>query len=208
MMKTDRPSLAVPAGTRSFAVHGSSRIFTHWGIMKKRIAIIGLGVGLLLVAAAPASAAIRLYLELSGVTGPSIGRPGAIDISSFGQSVTSLLSGRLDAAACGKLTIQKQLDQTSPVLMEHAMIGTVFQQAVLSMAVPVGESSQDQFSISMNNAVVVSVTDNGATGSDPPSESIALQAPSYVVSFLPQNPDGTLGAPVTATVDCISRTVR
>jgi type VI protein secretion system component Hcp len=208
-MKTDRYLPAAPAGTRSFAVNGSSPIIKHRGIMKKLIAIIGLGVGLLLVGAAPASASIRLYLELSGVTGPSISRLGAIDITSFGQSVSSLLSGKLDAAACGKLTVQKQLDQTSPVLMEHAMIGTMFQQAVLAMAVSVGAAqSQDQFSITMNNAVVVSVTDDGASGSDLPSESIALQAPSYVVSFLPQNPDGTLGAPVTATVDCISHTVR
>jgi len=154
-------------------------------------AIATVGIGL---APSQASAAVNAYLIVSGVTGPSTSRPGAIDLLSFSFGVAS---GQKNF--CSGPSVLKVLDVTSPVLAA-SVGGPPFSEVRIEYDKPVGDHQEVYFVLTFKNAQITSVQDSGSN--ENPTESVSFAPTSVGISFKPEKDDGTLGPAVTTVVQC------
>jgi type VI protein secretion system component Hcp len=173
---------------------------------KRIIVLLVLASGLL--AARPAAAAGVLYLQIPGVTGPvtTTGVTGAIEVLSFSMGVqapgTAPKGKLLGGEICSDLTVQKLVDQTSPILFQHTVFGFFYKNVTLTFLMPTGGAlgGGKVYQLVLNNAAIQSVQESGA--SEIPSESVSFKASSWTVTYWPTLSTGQEGSPVTTTVTC------
>ncbi|MGE0357767.1 MAG: Hcp family type VI secretion system effector [Burkholderiales bacterium] len=156
----------------------------------------------LLLAAGSAQAAIDAFLKIDGIKGESTDarHKDEIDVLSWSWGVSPKEEGKTGKRGCVQdLAITKYVDRATPALFAAAAMGTQVASAVLTVR-KAGEGPQEFLTLTLNQVYVTSVQQSGAGGAGQLFEQATLRASTIVVSYRPQNPDGSLGAPVTTSV--------
>ncbi len=155
----------------------------------------------ILLAAGSAQAAIDAFLKIDGIKGESTDarHKDEIDVLSWSWGVSPKEEGKVGKRGCVQdLAITKYVDRATPALFAAAAMGTQVASAVLAMR-KAGEGQQEFLTYTLNQVYVTSVQQSGS-GGGALLEQVSLRASSIVVSYRPQNADGSLGAPVTTSV--------
>ena len=157
----------------------------------------------------PAAAASDYLLELDGIKGESSDKKhkDTIEIESFSWGVSrqgTLSSGGGGGAgkvSISEITVTKLVDKSSPLLFKRAATGQHIKKAVLFVRKAGGEQ-QDYMKITLEDLLVSSFkTAPSKSSNSVPLESVSLNFTKIEFSYAPQKPDGSLGAPLTATYD-------
>jgi type VI secretion system secreted protein Hcp len=149
--------------------------------------------------------AVEIYLTIDGITGEST-KAGAetwIEIFSFSNGASNPSSvafgtgsgaGKVDISS---INLQKQLDASSPFLFANCCAGThVDKGAMIVREATGGTTTQVYFQYDLTEVFIDSISWGGAAGGGKPSENISVSAKSLMVTYWPQNSDGTLGTQI------------
>jgi len=161
----------------------------------KHITLFSLAFGLLLAAQPAAAQSGQVFLKLPGVVGTSTVQThkDEIPILSFSIGVSSPETRKPGGEVCSDLAVMKVVDQTSPILFQHAAFGIDFPDGVLTFAKNTPTGPVDVFQITLKSVSITSVQLSGS--SEIPTESVSLRAGSWVASLN--------GVTDKATLNCI-----
>lgn len=143
------------------------------------------------------------FLKVDGIEGEStdVRHSGEIDVSSWSWGVSN---GATNGSSAGK-PVFTNVELTSsftgkagPPLMQAAAAGKMIKEAVLT-ASRGGDNPQDFLIVRLSDVIVSSYQTSADGGV--PSDRVDLSFSKIVLEYRPQNPDGTLGAPVSAGWD-------
>jgi type VI secretion system secreted protein Hcp len=145
--------------------------------------------------------AVEIFLSIAGITGESQkqGAVGWIEIFSFSNGASNPSSvafgtgsgaGKVDLSS---LSLQKQLDMSSPFLFENCCSGVHAATAQMIVREATGTTTtQTYYQYDMSEVFVDSISWGGAAGGGKPSESLSVSAKSLAISYWSQAADGTL----------------
>jgi type VI secretion system secreted protein Hcp len=145
--------------------------------------------------------ASEIFLTLDGITGESQkdGAQGWIEIFSFSNGASNPSSvafgtgsgaGKVDLSS---ISIQKQTDSASPLLFLNCCNGKHFSKGTLMVREAGGDSKVVFYQYDLTQVFIDSISWGGAEGGGKPSESLSLSYQQIVVTYFPQNADGTKG---------------
>ena len=160
------------------------------------------------------AAAGDIFLNIPGVTGPvtNQGYVGDIALISYSQGFSHALStsgGGAGKTSCGNIGISKFIDSTSTSFLHAAVIGFVVPSATIYFSGGPSVGNQSPYKITLTNFIVSLIVQGDVASSGTNlglTENISLSAQKFQFTFRPQNPDGSLGAPVTFGYDCSTQT--
>jgi len=166
-----------------------------------RTIIRSMSLGLLLILAGvaiavmPTSASAQdpTFMLVPGIPGSSLDAHhlGWIDVVSLRQS----WSAAAKKNAC-EIEIVKGLDIAGPRLWAAAVTGQLFTE----IRIEVTRTDQTKtYEIRLSNAQITSIVTAGTTTF---AETVTITAAGMNLFFYPQNPDGSIGAPVTTSIAC------
>lgn len=150
---------------------------------------------------------IEIFFTIDGITGESTksGAEGWIEIFSFSNGASNPSSvafgtgsgaGKVDLSS---ISFQKQLDTSSPALFLKCCNGTHAANGHMLVREATGaNTTQVYFQYDLTEVFIDSISWGGAAGGGKPSESLSVSAKSLMVSYSPQNSDGTLGTKIPA----------
>jgi type VI secretion system secreted protein Hcp len=167
-------------------------------------------VGLVFVLPTQAQAATDLFLTWPGIVGPSTvqGHVGDIELLSYSQTASNTANpdaggGGAGKSTCGKITITKRIDSTSPVFLGMVLSGRVTAGPVtVTFAKSGNERDTTSYTVRLRDVVPTSITQSDSPGADTIIETIVLAARQFVFTFTPQLPNGSFGTPVSFGWDC------
>jgi type VI protein secretion system component Hcp len=151
-------------------------------------------VGILLLVTHDAFAASSTYLFLPGIPGGSVDarHPNEIDVLNY----THVLGTK----NCAKLVVFKALDIASPLLATYAVTNQTISggriEIVKSDVRPVTIFRADLTNITVGTTELVEGSDGSIT------EKVSLFPKTLTLTHIPQNSDGSSGAPITGQVNC------
>jgi type VI secretion system secreted protein Hcp len=153
-------------------------------------------------------AAVDYFLKIDGVDGESQdqGHKGEIEVLSWswGESQAGQVAHGGGGGA-GKVTMQDfhftmRSSKASPKLFLACATGQHIKQAVL-VGRKAGDKPQEYLKYKLTDILVSSYQIGGSNGGDSPSDQISLNFARLEVEYRTQNPDGSLGSPVSAGWD-------
>ena len=162
--------------------------------------------------------AFDLYLTIPGIPGESQTKyrlPGSnvvpIEITSYSWgldvpvSIGSGTGGGAGKVSLSDFSIAKMFDSASPLLMQTLAMGKALAKITLSLVKSSGTGASNPGAFLLyefDTVFVTSVSDSGSTGGGVGvGESISFVMEKVMVTYYPQNPDGTFGNPVKFTYD-------
>jgi type VI secretion system secreted protein Hcp len=153
------------------------------------------------------AAAVDYFLKIDGIPGESTdeGHKDEIDVLSWSWGETNAGSStRGGGGGAGKVSMQDfhftmKVNKASPKLMLACATGQHIKEAVLTVR-KAGESQQEFLVIKFSD-LLVSSYQTGGSGGVVPTDQVSLNFSKIEFEYRPQNPDGTLGAPVKAGYD-------
>ena len=145
--------------------------------------------------------AADLFLKLDGIDGESQkdGHVNEIEIFSFSNGASNPSSvgmGTGSGAAkveLSSISFQKQTDKASPKLFLKCCDGTHIATGKLTCREAGGTSPVEYFTYDLEECFIDSVSWGGSSGGGKPSESVSMSFKKVVVTYYPQNPDGSKG---------------
>src|SRR5262249_52530922 len=114
---------------------------------------------------------------------------GAEQTSTY-QAGASGKEAKAGRANVHNLVVTKVLDKTSPILFDHCVTGDVLKEVTLAYDKPVKDAQQDYFKIVMTDALITSISLNGAE--ENPTEAVSFAFQKIKVGYAPEKDDGTL----------------
>ena len=155
-----------------------------------------------LAGAGSAMAAIDIFLKVDGIQGESVDKAhrDEIEVQSWSWGVAAREGAKAGKRGCVQdITLTKFIDRATPPLVAAAALGTQIPKAVLTVRKP-GTVPLEFLKLDLSQVLVSSVQQAVAAGQDRFIEEVTLKAASILVSYRPQNADGTLGTAITASV--------
>ena len=148
------------------------------------------------------AAAVDYFLKIDGIAGESTDdkHKGEIEIASWSWGVSS--AAQAGGARSGKpcvspMSFSKLVDKSSPALMANAVSGMVIPNAIL-IGRKAGDKQQEYLKLELKN-VLISSYQTGGSNSSLPADQFSLNFSTMTVEYKQQNPDGSTGAPVSAS---------
>jgi type VI protein secretion system component Hcp len=141
-------------------------------------------------------AAISLYLNMSNIAGDSTtsGHTADVVISSYAISTMNNTTNKPSFT----LSLTKTLSLNSPTFAADCANGTTNQSATISVYNSNVSTTTAIYSVAVSNVVVTADSVSGGTANQQ-SEQISLSFKSITWTYVPQNPDGTLGTPIVTS---------
>jgi type VI secretion system secreted protein Hcp len=151
--------------------------------------------------------AVEIFLRLDGITGESQknNAVGWIELFSFSNGASNPSSvafgtgsgaGKVDLSS---LSLQKQLDSSSPALFQNCCAGThVATGNMIVREATGGDTTQVYYQYDMTEVFIDSISWGGSAGGGKPSESVSVSSKSLYITYTPQNADGSLGSKIPA----------
>ncbi len=186
----------------------TSKIFTAQFAHSAAIALLAAAS---LTQPAGAEPAQNIYLKLEEITGAvtAVHHAGEIALIGFsttlstptgvGQGGAGGVTGK--PVGCGQFIVTKELDQASPKFFMDELTGRVIHAGRITFENVSGGQPFDFFTVSLTDVLIV-----GVAQSDPKgplvTETVTLQAKTFLYKYTPQKADGTPGAPVSFGFDC------
>lgn len=151
--------------------------------------------------------AFDAFLKIDGIVGESrdAKMSGAIDVLSYSFGVANSPGGPGGGSA-GKPDftdlsfVVRQSAATVPLLSAVAA-GTHHKTGELILRSQDAKSTADFFSVRLTDVVVTSLHEAASTGGERPADELSLAYSTIAWSYRAQNPDGSLGTPVTGGWD-------
>jgi type VI secretion system secreted protein Hcp len=146
--------------------------------------------------------AVEIFLTIDGITGESkkSGAEGWIEIFSFSNGASNPSSaafgtgsgaGKVDLSS---ISLQKQLDSSSPYLFANCCAGNHAANGhMIVREATGGETTQTYYQYDLTEVFIDSISWGGAAGGGKPSENVSISSKSLMVTYWPQNTDGSLG---------------
>ena len=146
-----------------------------------------------------------MFLKVDFIAGESTDErhKGEIDIASFGWEIAPKsgdVGGRISKVCAHDISFVKNVDKASPLLVQHAMVGTTIPRATLSMR-KAGGGQHDFIVIELTNVLISSVS-HSVSSSTSQLEQFTLNFGSATFTYKPQRADGSVD---TAIVGQVSR---
>lgn len=157
------------------------------------------------VAAGPSLAAVDMFLKIDHIDGESKDdkHPKEIDVLAWSWGAVGALPRvqRTDGRSfCAQsLSVTKYLDLSTAPLLAKAASGAVIANARLTVR-KAGEKPLEYVLIDLSDVRVESLSTGGSGGEDRLTENVSLTFSSATVTYTPQKPDGSAGAPLTTSV--------
>lgn len=163
--------------------------------------------------AMPVSALADTFLRLDGIPGESTDEKhkDEIDVLSFTQSWINPLprgsggSGR-GKAQCGAITVMKNIDRSSPLLLKKAIQGVHISTGQLTFRTE-GTQVVEYYTIKLSEILVTEVTQSDTPDPARIIEKVVLNARNFEYEYRPQDSKGGLGSPVKFGYDCVTSSV-
>lgn len=155
-----------------------------------------------LAGAATASASSNMFLKIDGIKGESVDdrHKDEIDVMSWSWGVGPRDEGKAGKRGCVQdLTLTKLVDRSSPPLVGAAALGSQIPRAVLTVR-SLGGQPQEFLVLDLSQVYVTSVQQAISAGNNQFYEQVTLKAGTIVMTYRPQNPDGSQGTPVSSSV--------
>ncbi|HEX5079022.1 MAG TPA: type VI secretion system tube protein Hcp [Geminicoccaceae bacterium] len=146
--------------------------------------------------------AVDFFLKIEGpdVEGEAMdsAHEGEISVASWAWGMSQ--SGTMHVAKGGgagkvavqDLTINKQVDKSTPNLMQHCCMGTQFETATLVCRKAAGDGGQLEYiTLVMKHVIITSVQPGGSAGGDDLFESVSLNFGEFTITYVPQDNDGS-----------------
>ncbi len=155
------------------------------------------------------------FLTVDGITGPE-GSPCVFEIKdfSFGVENPTTIGSATGGAGAGKVkfnefTIKKTSDSASPAFFKNLVAGAHYKKVTLTVRKAGGDASTagQPFHTFTFGTVFTTKIDWSGPGDEGPEESITFVYGKLSVEYQPQNPDGTLGEPITSCFDAVRNTM-
>ena len=142
--------------------------------------------------------AAATFMLVPGIPGDASteGYGGWIAVSAFAQAFNPI---EKSDNVCS-LSITKRLDSAGPRLWAAAVTAQLFNQIQVDIVRPGGDGLVKIYEILLVNARVVSIMTSG--DSTTPHDQVTITADSVGLKFMRQNPDGSVGQPITASFSC------
>jgi type VI secretion system secreted protein Hcp len=152
-----------------------------------------------------------MFLKLGDIKGESVDatHKGQIDVLawSWGESDNSAASrkakGGANAPDCIQdLSLTKFVDRATPDIIMDAVLNQMINSATLTLrrAGGIKELSQDYLTLTLSDVTISAFQTGGSGGEDRLTENVTLHFQKMEGSYRQQQPDGSLGAPITWTV--------
>lgn len=150
--------------------------------------------------------AVDMFLKLDDVKGESRDSKHKDEIEVLAWSWGMTQNGTMHigtGGGAGKVNIQdisitKYIDKSTPNLALYCCNGKHFKEGVLVVR-KAGEKPVEYLKITMKEILVSSVSTGGSGGEDRLTENISLNFASFKTEYVPQKPDGSADATITAS---------
>lgn len=149
---------------------------------------------------------ISLVLTSSGsyLTSESTSSTTTIEVNSYSFEVenpTTIGSGTSGAGA-GKVKFQdlhivKTVDKSSPQLFQALTSGAHFTKATLNIRKAGGTSGFTYLTYEFDLVYVTDIASSATSGGDKPMEDVQFTYGALAIKYVPQNPNGSPGTPIT-----------
>lgn len=149
---------------------------------------------------------VEIFFTIDGITGESEkkGAEGWIEIFSFSNGASNPSSvafgtgsgaGKVDISS---ISLQKQLDKASPFLFANCCAGAHVDKGSMIVRESTGDTAQyhTYYQYDLTEVFIDSISWGGAAGGGKPSESLSVSSKSIMITYWPQNADGSLGAQI------------
>jgi type VI secretion system secreted protein Hcp len=164
--------------------------------------------------AVPAPALADSFLKLGDIQGESTDakHKGEIDILSFTQSFINSGSvvagggGGAGKVSCGAITLMKNIDKSSPLLLKGVATGEHFNQGTITFQAS-NRASSEYYTITMNEVIVSELTQTDAADPNRIFEKLVLNAAEFEFQYTPQTAKGSVGTPVSFKFNCATNSV-
>ena len=144
---------------------------------------------------------IEIFLTLDSIKGESQkdGAQGWIEIFSFSNGASNPSSaafgtgsgaGKVDLSS---ISLQKQVDSASPKLFLNCCNGNHIATGTLMCREAGGNSPVVYYQYDLKEVFIDSISWGGAAGGGKPSESLSLSYKQVLMTYYPQNADGSKG---------------
>jgi type VI secretion system secreted protein Hcp len=161
----------------------------------KRIGFILLGM---LFWTLPALGVIETFLKIEGVEGESKDKEhtNEIDVLSFSWGLTQSTSthagtgGATGKVSFGDITVIKNVDSASPLLVLRCCEGKHFPEAILTFR-KTGEHPYDILKITLEDVIISHIDIVGSVGDSVLQEQVGLNFAKITFEYFTQKPDGT-----------------
>jgi type VI secretion system secreted protein Hcp len=155
-----------------------------------------------------------MFLKLDDIKGESSKdkHVGEIDILSWSWGVSQTgSSGGSGGSGAGKatvsdLTVTKHVDRSSPLLFQMSCTGTPIAKGLLTCR-KAGGKALEYVKITMEQAIITSVTLGGDVGGDFITETVSLNFAKMNYEYVPQKADGSGDASVVKGFDIAKGTL-
>jgi len=149
---------------------------------------------------------VEIFFTIDGIKGESTkaGAEGWIEIFSFSNGASNHSSvafgtgsgaGKVDLSS---ISFQKQLDVSSPYLFANCCSGKHVDTGNMIVRESTGDDGgpKTYFQYDLTEVFIDSISWGGSAGGGKPSESLSVSAKSIMVTYWPQNSDGSLGTQI------------
>ncbi|NVK22091.1 MAG: type VI secretion system tube protein Hcp [Kangiellaceae bacterium] len=138
-----------------------------------------------------------MFLKIEGVQGESLDVRHRDEIDVLAWSWGSSSDGR--STCVQDISLVKYADLASPQLLMGHVDGVVYPNAKLTVRRS-GGVSLEYIILDFKNLYVSSVSTGGSGGESRLTENVTLNFEEVKYQYTPQGPDGSAGAPVSATI--------
>ena len=159
--------------------------------------------------AAPVPGLAETFLRLGDIKGESTDakHKDQIEILAFTQSFinssdfSSGGGGSAGKVQCGAVSLMKNIDKSSPLLLKGVATGQHFKDGVISFQ-SADKLASEYYTITMTDVIVNELTQTDSQDPNRIFERLVLNARSYEFKYTPQTIKGSAGSPVSFKWDC------
>lgn len=158
----------------------------------------------------PAPAAADVFLKIDGIPGESTDskHKDEIDIlsytQSFRQSVTRATGGGgTGKLSCGDVTVLKNIDKSSPKLIEYVTTGKHIPKATLTFRTVGGRAQVEYYVVELTDVIIAAIDQTDQPDPSKIVERVQLNSAAFKFTYQQQNIDGSPSGKVEAGWDCL-----
>jgi type VI secretion system secreted protein Hcp len=163
-------------------------------------------------APAPVSAIDDIFLKLDGIEGESQDskHKNEIDVLSYTQAFRNTGakftggSPTTGKVTCGSVTVLKNIDKSSPQLIEAVVLGKHIRKGVITFR-KAGKELIEYYVVTMNDVFVEAIDQTDTPDASAIVERVSLNAAKFDFKYTPQKEDGTPGPSELFSFDCVAQ---
>ncbi len=160
-------------------------------------------------AVAPAVAQADTFLRLDQIPGESqdTRHKDWIDILSYTQSYRQVISssgggGGAGKVTCGDITVLKNIDKSSPKLLEAVATGKHIKEGVIEFVAASGKEAQAYYKVTLSDILISQFDQTDQPDPARIVERVSLNAAKYEYEYRAQKADGSLDTAIKFGFDC------